>query len=407
MSIGLTEPPELKYKGGMPGIEAEQSVVLPENRMPTRFAPAERAAAADLRRQAAYFAAETLSRHLLDAIPGILTILNTHRQIVYANQALQALLGVEGLEPLSGMRPGEALDCIHARRTVGGCGTTENCSTCGAVLSILAGLAGRKDVRECRITRCLQGRTEALDLAVQSVPLDYRNEKFTVFAVSDISHEKRRAVLESLFFHDILNVAGSIKGFAELLRDYDPAGKEEIYAHIHSAAERVVDEIQAQRMVAAAENRELQVQPEEIRSCEFLRQMVELYRRHEVAENRRLVLSPAAVELTLVSDRTLLGRVLGNMIKNALEASQAGETVTVDCRQADDRIEFSVHNPAVIVQSAQLQIFQRSFSTKGHGRGLGTYSMRLLSGYLQGEVSFTSDADVGTVFRVSYPLTLR
>lgn len=377
------------------------------NRLPTRFAPAERADEADLRRQVAYFSAETLSRHLLDAIPGILTILNGHRQIVYANQALQALLGLAGFEALSGLRPGEALDCIHARRTEGGCGTTENCSTCGAVLSILAGLAGKKDVRECRITRSLQGQMEAMDLEVQSVPLAYRDEKFTVFAVSDISHEKRRIVLESLFFHDILNVAGSIKGFAELLRDYNPSDKGEIFALIHAAAERVVDEIQAQRAVAAAENKELEARPEAIDVPDFLRQLVAIYRRHEAAENRYLLLSAAIPEMTMVSDRTLLGRVLGNMIKNALEASRSGETVTVDGRLVDGRIEFQVHNPAVIPYPAQLQIFQRSFSTKGCGRGLGTYSMRLLSACLQGEVSFTSSENAGTIFRASYPLTLR
>jgi signal transduction histidine kinase len=248
---------------------------------------------------------------------------------------------------------------------------------------------------------------EAMDIEVQSVPLDFRGEKFTVFAVTDISHEKRRITLESLFFHDILNVAGSIKGFAELLRDYDLPDKKEIFALIHVAAERVVDEIQAQRTVAAAENKELKVQPETIRSREFLRQLVAIYRRHEAAEGRHLEMSSADPDIPLVSDRTLLGRVLGNMIKNALESSRPGETVTVGCRQAGGLIEFRVHNPAVIPRQAQMQIFQRSFSTKGCGRGLGTYSMRLLSGYLQGQVSFTSCEGEGTVFRASYPLTLR
>lgn len=406
LSIGLTGPPELKYKGGMLGIETKQSVALPENRMPTRFAPAERAAAADLRRQIAYFSAETLTRQLLDALPGILTILNEHRQIVYANQALLALLGMESSQSFSGLRPGEALECIHSRRAEGGCGTQENCSTCGAVLSILAGLAGQKDVRECRITSIRHGWMEAMDLLVQAVPLAYRDEKFTIFAVSDISHEKRRIALESLFFHDVLNVAGSIKGFAELLRDYDPDDKEELYPLIHDAAARVIDEIQAQRTVAAAENKELQVRPGKIHSGSFLRHLLDIYRRHETAANRRLLLAGDAVDTEFVSDHTLLGRILGNMIKNALESSRAGETITVGCRLADDRIEFSVHNPVVIPRQAQLQIFQRSFSTKGEGRGLGTYSMRLLSWYLRGEVTFTSDEKAGTVFRASYPLTI-
>ena len=52
-----------------------------------------------------------------------------------------------------------------------------------------------------------------------------------------------------------------------------------------------------------------------------------------------------------------------------------------------------------------MKIFQRSFSTKGEGRGLGTYSMKLLTErYLGGRVSFTTSADEGTIFKVALPI---
>jgi signal transduction histidine kinase len=53
----------------------------------------------------------------------------------------------------------------------------------------------------------------------------------------------------------------------------------------------------------------------------------------------------------------------------------------------------------------QARIFQRSFSTKAQrGRGLGTYSMKLLGErYLGGAVSFVSAAGTGTVFSVTLP----
>ena len=61
--------------------------------------------------------------------------------------------------------------------------------------------------------------------------------------------------------------------------------------------------------------------------------------------------------------------------------------------------------PGVIPPDDQLQIFQRSFSTKGRGRGLGTYSIRLLGeAYLGGAVSFTSTQRTGTTFRIELPL---
>jgi signal transduction histidine kinase len=373
--------------------------------LPTRFAPAERAPAVELRRQADHFAADSFTRHLLDAVPGILLILNAQRQIVYANHALPELLGLSDREALLGLRPGEALGCVHAGAVQGECGTADPCRNCGAVLAILGGLAGRREVQEYRVSRHRDGRTEALDLQVCATPLVHRDEAFTLFAVSDISHEKRRRSLESIFFHDMLNVVGSIRGFAELLRDYDLADRAEIYGLIHAASVRVIDEIEAQRALAAAESRELRVRPGSISVIPFLRQMVEIYRRHEAAEGRELLLQPALSDLVFVSDPVLLGRVLGNMIKNALEACRAGETVTVACRRVEGRIEFSVHNPGVIDPKTRLQVFQRSFSTKGVGRGLGTYSMRLLSEYLHGDVRFTSTPAEGTTFFASYPAT--
>ena len=105
-----------------------------------------------------------------------------------------------------------------------------------------------------------------------------------------------------------------------------------------------------------------------------------------------------------MTDRTLLARILGNMLKNALEAAGADETVTFRCTREGERIDFAIHNRAAIAPAAQLEIFQRSFSTKGEGRGLGTYSMKVLGEYLGAEVDFSSSAASGTTFRLRLPL---
>jgi sensor histidine kinase regulating citrate/malate metabolism len=93
------------------------------------------------------------------------------------------------------------------------------------------------------------------------------------------------------------------------------------------------------------------------------------------------------------------------MLKNALEASEPGQTITMSCQIIDHNVRFQVHNTAYIRPEIQMQIFLRSFSTKGSNRGLGTYSMRLLSErYLKGKVWFTSSREDGTRFYASYPL---
>lgn len=374
--------------------------------IPTHFAPAERAEEQDLRRQIEYFTETSLTRRILDAVPSLLLILNDRRQIVYANKVLLDLLASEAEGQVHGRRPGEVLQCVQAGKTEGGCGTTEECSTCGAVLAILAGLSGEKAVRECRVTRCLDGSMESLDLEVMTTPLVHEGEHFAVFAVKDISHEKRRNVLEKIFFHDILNLVGSIKGFSELLRTYNLADREDIFELIQHAADQTIEEIKAQRILAAAENKELALHPETISVREVLKQTVGIYGPGRESRGPALYLDPQIPEVSLVTDRTLLMRVLGNMIKNAVEASASAETVSVGCRLVGDRVEFTVHNPTVIPREVSLQIFQRSFSTKGMGRGLGTYSMRLLTEHLRGEMSFTSSPGEGTTFRATYPLTL-
>jgi sensor histidine kinase regulating citrate/malate metabolism len=92
------------------------------------------------------------------------------------------------------------------------------------------------------------------------------------------------------------------------------------------------------------------------------------------------------------------------MVKNALEASAEGETVAMGVRPIDSEVEFWVHNSGSIPRNQQLQVFQRSFSTKDRNRGLGTYSMKLLAeNYLSGRVAFESTPEEGTTFRLRIP----
>jgi signal transduction histidine kinase len=373
----------------------------------TQFAPAERAAPEHVQEQARQLQNHPLMQNILDGLPEPVLILNAWRQIVGANRIILQFLEAPDQESILGLRPGEALHCIRARLTAGGCGTTEFCTTCGAVEAILASLQGAQSAWECRILYEKGEAVEALDLLVWATPLVFNQEQFTMFVVTDIGHEKRRRVLERLFFHDLNNIISGLVGFAELLQEADAAESLQFSREILRLTERLISEINAQRELLAAENKELQVNLSRVDSLPFLEEIINNYARHEAAGDRRLRLDPEAAEISLETDRTLLGRVIGNMVKNALEACQAGDTVTLGCRAAAGGVEFWVHNPAFIPRRVQLQVFQRSFSTKAKDRGLGTYSMKLLSEtYLQGRVSFTSTPEAGTIFAATYPQSL-
>jgi Histidine kinase-, DNA gyrase B-, and HSP90-like ATPase/PAS fold len=371
---------------------------MSDGALPTAFAPAERDSLDQVRNQADAVAGSQHLRELLDAVPTIVLILNDKRQIVYANEVMLGFLGLSDGEGLLGRRPGEVLDCIHSTETEGGCGTTDFCKTCGAVRAILAcQQSGKRDQQECRITRKQDG--EALDLRVWTTPFSLGSHRFTTVAVSDISDEKRRRALEHIFFHDVLNVAAGLKGMSDLVARGISQPNLEYFKRILMLSRQIIDEIDGQRDLDGAETGELQVQVKQLRSRQLLESVVEVYTGHPTSLERSLVIAADAVDTPFLSDGTLLRRILGNMTKNALEACKPGEGVVLGCPTAEGRVRFSVHNPGAMPEEVRLQVFQRSFSTKGRGRGLGTYSMKLLSErYLKGTVTFTTDQHGGTTF---------
>ncbi len=372
----------------------------------TRFAPAERAGENVLRQQSRAVLAAPLLQQLLDAVEECVLILNEQRQIVFCNRSALRLSDARQREDLYGLRPGEALGCIHATENPGGCGTTQFCATCGAVDAILISRKGMEGAQECRIRTSDDGR--ALDLRVYATPFNLADESLTIFALTDISDQKRRRALEHVFFHDLLNIALGLKLLCRQLEQRADAGMAELCRRVTLATQELTREIEGQRMLANAESGELRIRPERIRSRPLLEDLQQLHRSLAVDRNCHLRIHEETAAVTFHSDRTILSRVLANMLTNAIEASGPGDTVTMDCRASENAVEFRVHNPAHMPREVRLQVFQRSFSTKGEARGLGTHSMKLLTErYLGGEVWFETSESEGTVFHVRLPGELK
>jgi signal transduction histidine kinase len=92
------------------------------------------------------------------------------------------------------------------------------------------------------------------------------------------------------------------------------------------------------------------------------------------------------------------------MVKNALEACPEGRTVVLAWEPGIESVRFWVRNPGAMEPEVQRRVFGRSFSTKGAGRGLGTYSIKLFTErYLQGVAGFASSEAAGTTFFIRLP----
>jgi signal transduction histidine kinase len=340
---------------------------------------------------------------VLQTIPSMTILLDTQGRIVHANRRFMEELERTDIRQILGLLPGMALRCVHALTSEGGCGTGSSCRFCGAFQTVVDARTRDEAVGEMRLLRKVDGRQEPVDLRLSCRRLDPDGENLILVAMADITDETRRQQLERAFFHDLLNTANVLRGLSWTLHNATPTP--EVTGLLQKSVNQLTDEIRIQRVLARGGSREQATEVTTIDASRILDDIVGQYRNHLVARDRNLEIDAEGGQVAFESDPALLMRVVGNLVKNALEASEAGQTVTVGHRVDGDHIEFRVHNTTVMPEDVQHQIFKRSFSTKGAGRGIGTYSVKLFTEhYLGGEAAFTSTKAEGTTFRVRYPL---
>jgi len=220
----------------------------------------------------------------------------------------------------------------------------------------------------------------------------------------DITERKQ---IEKIFFHDIMNTAGSLLNFAELLEDEDQniEEKKELIQVFGNLAKQIINEINTHRHLLTASKNEIKLNIKKVHSGRFLEEILDFFDHPDIFNSKKINVSKDSLDIEFETDETILSRIIGNMIKNSIEASSPNEEITLKCSMINGMIRFSVHNSVVMPDEIQQQLFTRSVSTKGAGRGLGLYSMKYLSEtYLHGVVNFISTKELGTTFMVSYPL---
>jgi hypothetical protein len=370
----------------------------------TQFLPARREHQEEIARQHAAVL-RTSFIEVMEDIPMLVLVINNTRQIVWSNRKAQELAG---LESVLGLRPGEALRCIHASEKIGGCGTTAFCAFCGAPPAIMKALAGATGTEPCAIQRNIGGKPEVLDLLLWSRPLDLGGERFVIIIGHDVSVHTRQEALERVFYHDIGNTVAGIRAIVDLMKD-EGHPTPSYMSLLRSAADQLMEEIDSQRALKAAEEGSLNVERTLVSLRATIERAIGIFDYSLFGKDIRIALenteglNPAG-DAEVMTDPIILRRVIVNMLKNALEASGRNDTIRIWFSEDATTTSVRVWNQALLAREAMNHVFQRSYSTKGLGRGFGTYGMKMLAErFLDGHVDFTSEEGVGTIFTVTLP----
>lgn len=108
--------------------------------------------------------------------------------------------------------------------------------------------------------------------------------------------------------------------------------------------------------------------------------------------------------LKLTADRLLFGRVVSNLLKNAIEASPEGGLVSVKAYVRKKKVILEVEDSGSGIEETQAEkIFEPFVTSKNSGFGIGLYLTRKIVAAHGGKISFSNRPGGGAIFKVEMP----
>ncbi|MGG1574829.1 ATP-binding protein [Fictibacillus sp. NRS-1165] len=199
--------------------------------------------------------------------------------------------------------------------------------------------------------------------------------------------------------HEVRNPLTVVKGFLQLMQRDDKADNHPYIPLVLSELGRAEVIISDYLNFAKPEFKKL----ERFSISQILSDVMLLLNALAVKQGVELV-SDLKSEPFLFTDRNQLKQAFVNIIKNAIEATPSGGTVTVSLSVSGDQAVVTVADTGKGMTEEQLsRIGTLFYTTKDKGTGLGTtVSVRIIES-MQGRVSFKSELGKGTEVTLHLP----
>lgn len=124
------------------------------------------------------------------------------------------------------------------------------------------------------------------------------------------------------------------------------------------------------------------------------------------AQQREIEFYPADSSIKILGDEDKIKQVFINLVRNAYEAINAGDVVTlqIENKPQVQQVYIKIHNGGEPIPAEVLpKLTQPFFSTKSSGTGLGLAIVKRIIEAHNGELSITSTADLGTIMSIKLP----
>ncbi|MEP0548017.1 MAG: PAS domain S-box protein [Rhodothermales bacterium] len=231
-------------------------------------------------------------------------------------------------------------------------------------------------------------------------------------------HAEEAARLKSTLLanmsHEIRTPLTGIIGFAEVLAEesarLDPGGDHEEFAwRIGQSGRRLLETLNSVLDLAQLEAGQRRVDLAETDVREVISTTAALLQQHADEKGIALDVALPPSPVRLFTDEGALGRVVTNLVSNAIKFTKAGH-VAVTLTERDEGVEIRVADTGIGIRASFLPLLFEAFrqESEGEGRrfegnGLGLAITQRLVQMLGGTISVESEENAGTVFTVLLP----
>jgi two-component system sensor histidine kinase HydH len=205
--------------------------------------------------------------------------------------------------------------------------------------------------------------------------------------------------MAAVLAHELRNPLAALKGHAQLLHEQLPEG-----SRPRDKAARVVSE--AERLEALSEDllsfvRTTVIEPQDVSPAALLADCAAL------AADARVQVDSQQAPPRWRLDPQRMQQLLGNLLRNALEASPPDGKVVASVRSEGSELVLRVrdHGPGIREEDLE-RIFEPFYTTRARGTGLGLAIVRRLVSLHGGRIAAKNADEGGAVFTVRLPKEL-
>jgi two-component system, sensor histidine kinase and response regulator len=211
--------------------------------------------------------------------------------------------------------------------------------------------------------------------------------------------------VERITRHDLKNPLGIILGYASMLAedpDLDEVQRESA-RFMEESAYNMMNIINNSLNLYKIEQGSYQLEAKPLNIIKIIDRSINELQSLAQAMDVRIRFDQSGANIMVLGEKLLCYSLLGNLIRNAVEASPKGREVVISVEK-DEQVYLYVHNQGLIPEEIRDQFFDKYVTAgKKQGTGLGTYSARLLTEIQNGEISFESSKTGGTTLIVALP----